>query len=75
MLTEFRKRLLAGGAEDRLSDVVLNALRVEGLLTTRGRQRTDATYVIASIRELSRLELLGETMRRALNDIAAEAPE
>jgi len=45
------------------------------LLKARGRQRTDATHVLASIRVLNRLELLGETLRAALNELAAAAPD
>lgn len=41
VLTEFRKRLLTGGAEDRLLNRILEVLREEGLLKARGRQRTD----------------------------------
>jgi hypothetical protein len=33
------------------------------LLKARGRQRTDATHVLASVRTLNRLELLAETLR------------
>ena len=45
------------------------------MLKARGRQRTDATHVLASIRVLNRLELLGETLRAALNELAAAAPD
>ena len=48
--------------------------RARGLLKARGRQRTDATHVLASIRVLNRLELLGETLRAALNELATVAP-
>ena len=43
--------------------------------SARGRQRTDSTHVLAAIRTLNRLELVGETLRAALNAIAAAAPE
>jgi transposase len=45
------------------------------LLKARGRQRTDATHVLASVRAMNRLELLAESLRAALNDVAAIAPE
>jgi transposase InsO family protein len=32
----------------------------------RGRQRTDATHVVAAVRHLNRLEMVGETLRAAL---------
>jgi transposase len=75
VLCEFRSRLLAGGAEERLLHELLEACQARGLLKARGRQRTDATHVLASIRVLNRLELLGETLRAALNEIAAVAPD
>jgi transposase len=54
---------------------VLETAREEGLLKPRGRQRTDSTHVLAAIRTLNRLELVGETLRAALNAVAAAAPE
>lgn len=75
VLSEFRARLLAGGAEQRLLDRLLRLFRERGLLKARGRQRTDSTHVLASIRELNRLELLGETLRAALNELATAAPQ
>src|ERR687884_385585 len=75
VLCEFRSRLLAGSAEERLLHKLLEACQARGLLKARGRQRTDATHVLASIRTLNRLELLGETLRAALNEIATVAPD
>ncbi len=49
--------------------------RALGLLQERGKQRTDATRVLAAIRVMSRLELVAETMRAALNDLATLAPD
>ena len=46
-----------------------------GLLKARGPQRTDSTHVLAAIRVLSRLELVAETLRAALNDLATVAPD
>src|ERR671927_1793785 len=75
VLCEFRSRLLAGGAEERLLRKLLEACRARGLLKARGRQRTDSTRVLASIRALNRLELVGETLRAALNELATVAPD
>jgi transposase len=74
VLCEFRSRLLTGGAEERLLHQLLDACRERGLLKARGRQRTDATHVLAAIRVLNRLELVGETLRVALNELAVAAP-
>mgnify|MGYP001821003696 FL=1 len=73
VLSEFRARLLSGG-EAILLDKFLQRCRENGLLKERGKQRTDATHVLAAIRVMNRLELVGETMRVALNAIAVEAP-
>jgi transposase len=76
VLCEFRARLVEGGAEERLLHKLLDRRRRPlGLLKARGRQRTDATHVLASVRVLNRLELVGETLRAALNEIAAVAPD
>ena len=74
VLSEFRTRLLAGGAERLLLDTLLTRLRAQGLLNPRGRQRTDSTHVLAAIRVLNRLERVGETLRAALNSLAVVAP-
>jgi transposase len=73
-LTEFRGRLAASGAEKLLLDEMLEACKDRGLLTARARQRTDTTYVLAATRDLNRLELVGETLRAALNALATVAP-
>ena len=39
-----------------------------------GTQRTDSTHVLGRIRDLNRLELAGETVRAALEALAAAAP-
>jgi transposase len=75
LLCDFRGRLLAGSAEERLLERVLEACRAHGLLKARGRQRTDSTHVLAAVRKLNRLELLGETLRAALNAIATAEPD
>lgn len=75
VLSEFRTRLIAGNAEQVLLDRVLTRFREKGLLKLRGRQRTDSTHVLSSVRKLSRLESVGETLRAALNALATVAPD
>ena len=75
VLSEFRSRLLEGGAEQQLLDKLLESCTERGLLGGKKRQRTDSTHVMAAIRIMNLLELVGETMRRVLNDLAKEAPE
>jgi transposase len=75
VLSEFRDRLLAGRAEALLLDKLLERCRALGLLKARGQQRTDSTHVLAAIRVLNRLELVTETLRAALNELATVAPD
>src|SRR5215217_2100460 len=74
VLSEFRTRLVAGGAERLLLDALLGHLQEQGLVKARGRQRTDSTHVLAAVPVLNRLERVGETLRAALNELAAVAP-
>ncbi len=73
VLSEFRKRLIDGQRERHLFDDMLNQLSQKGLLKAGGKQRTDSTHVFAAIRKLNRTECVGETMRKALNDLATVA--
>jgi transposase len=75
VLSEFRDRLVAGGAELLLFETLLTRLQAAGLVKARGKQRTDATHVLAAARLLNRLELVGETMRCALDALAVAGPE
>jgi transposase len=75
VLSEFRGRLAAGGAQRLLLDEMLEACEARGLLKPGARQRTDSTHVLAATRDLNRLELVGETLRAALNALATVAPE
>ena len=75
VLSEFRTRLLTHEAERLLLTALLERCRQADLLAARGRQRTDSTHVVAAIRALNRLELVGETLRQALNVLATVAPD
>jgi transposase len=75
VLSEFRGRLLAHGAERRLFDRLLELCRQRNWIKARGKQRTDSTHVLAAVRTLRRLECVGETLRHALNVLSEVAPE
>ena len=75
VLTEFRTRLIAGGGEQRLLDRMLARFKARGLVKARGKQRTDSTHVLAAVHDLHLLELVAETLRAALDDLAAVAPD
>jgi transposase len=74
VLSEFRQRLAGSPEKQVLMDEFLKELLRRGWLRARGKQRTDSTHVLAAIRSLNRLELVGETMRRALNELAEADP-
>jgi transposase len=75
VLSEFRTRLVAGAAEALLFDTLLTWCRDRQLVKARGRQRTDSTHILAAVRALNRIEVVGETVRHALNSLAVVAPE
>ena len=75
VLSEFRSRLIAGGAERKLLDKLLERCQQKGFTKARGKQRTDSTHVLGAIRTLNRLELVGETLRATLNALAVVAPD
>ncbi|WP_327576250.1 IS1182 family transposase [Streptomyces sp. NBC_00145] len=74
VLGDFRSRLITHGLEERVLEVVLARLSDAGLLRAGGRQRTDSTHVLAAVRTLNRMEFVGETLRAALEVLAAAAP-
>ena len=75
VLSEFRQRLIAQGAEERLLDKVLVVSRQRGWLKAGGKMRTDATHVLAAVRSLHHLETVGETVRAVLEDLTEVAPD
>ena len=74
VLSEFRSRLVAGAMETALLEALLARLGELGLVGAGMRQRTDSTHVLGRIRDLNRLELAGESVRAALEALAAAAP-
>ncbi|MFI5649231.1 hypothetical protein [Kitasatospora sp. NPDC051705] len=71
MLSEFRDRMAEGDRADRLLTLTVERLAEAGLVKRRRRQRTDSTHVLAAVRRLGRIELVGETLRAALEELAA----
>lgn len=74
VLSGFRERLIVNEQQSLLFDRVIDLLREKNLLKVRGKQRTDSTHVLASIRVMNRLELVTETPRAALNELAVVSP-
>ena len=74
VLAEFRGRVADAGLEQVVLDALLARLAAEGLVKAGGKQRTDSTHVIAAVAALNRLELAGESVRAALEALAAAHP-
>jgi transposase len=74
LLHDFRQRLLAHDAAQRLLDTFLTTCKARAWIKARGTQRTDSTHVLAAIRTLHRLECALEAMHAALNQRSQAAP-
>lgn len=74
VLCEFRARLVDGHAEHELPDAVLAVAVAHRLVRPRGRQRTDSTHVLATVKMRSRIDAATEALRQALNVLAVAAP-
>src|SRR6266487_3216612 len=75
VLCEFRQRLIEHEAEHRLFTLLVAKLSEQGYIKKRGIQRTDSTHVLAAVHLFHRAELLGETLRAALNEVASQDPD
>ncbi|HEY2834033.1 MAG TPA: transposase [Sporichthyaceae bacterium] len=75
VLSEFRTRVVEHGLEQRVLDLLLDAVKAVGLVAAGGRQRTDSTHVISAVRDLNRLELAGESVRACVEAVAVAAPD
>lgn len=75
ILSRFRDRLTEGNAEMLLLRQILLKSQELGLIRKRSDMRTDATHVVASVRNINRSEMVGETLRAALNVIATVDPK
>ncbi|MFI0773108.1 IS1182 family transposase [Streptomyces sp. NPDC021218] len=75
VLSEFRDRLVSADGGRPVLDGILAAAREKGLLSRGGKARTDSTHVLCAARELNWLELVGESLRTALNAVAHAEPD
>ncbi|MHC4510485.1 MAG: IS1182 family transposase [Planctomycetota bacterium] len=75
VLSEFRARLIEQDATGRLLEALLGRFKEKGLLKGKRQQRTDSTHVLAAVRDMNRLENVGETLRATLDCLATVAPD
>ena len=71
VLSQFRTRLVEHGMQRRVLDLMVARLVEAGLVKAGGKQRTDSTHIIAAVRLLNQIELVGESVRAALEAVAA----
>jgi transposase len=74
VLAEFRGKVAQAGLEQVALDALLERLVSAGLVKAGGKQRTDSTHVVAAVAALNRLELAGESVRAAVEALAAAHP-
>jgi transposase len=75
ILSEFRGKVAEAGLERVALDALLAKLAAGGLIKAGGKQRTDSTHVVAAVAALNRLELAGESVRAAVEALAAAHPD
>jgi transposase len=75
VLSEFRDRLAEHGLEEAALDALLGRLEAEGLVRPGGKQRADSTHILARARDLHTGELARESVRAALEALAAACPD
>lgn len=75
VLCEFRQRLINNDPDKLLLDKLLETCREHNPLKAGGKARTDSTHVLAAVRRLNRVEVIGETLRSVLNDLAELEPD
>ncbi len=75
LLTYVRERRLAHEQSALVFETILDGLCEAGLVTKRARQRLDSPHVLAVLRQMSSLEGVRETLRRALEALVGAAPE
>jgi transposase len=68
-LCNFRKRLVAHDRFKVIFDQLVTYLRERNLIRVGVNQRTDSTHILGAVRQLSRLELVWETLRLALSEL------
>ena len=75
VLSEFRERLAQHALAQVLFEQVLKRLQALGLVQKGGKQRTDATAVLAATQTLNRVQLVAETMRLTLEALSDYRPD
>jgi transposase len=74
VLSEFRTRLITGQIEGVLFETIVEICRQRGWVKAGGKQRSDATHIVAAVRRMNRVELVGEAIYHVLDVMAQVDP-
>ncbi len=69
ILSEFRQRLSKHEQAALLLEKLVQVGQQEGWIRSNSKVRTDSTHILAKVRRLNQLELVGETLRAALDAV------
>ncbi len=74
VLSEFRQRLTEHEQAAVLLAKLVQTGQQEGWIRSTSKVRTDSTHILAKVRRLNQLELVGETLRATLDALSLAAP-
>lgn len=74
VLSEFRQRLSEHEQAAVLLEKLVQVGQQEGWIRSNSKVRTDSTHILAKVRRLNQLELVGETLRATLDALSEAAP-
>ncbi len=74
VLSEVRSRLSEHEQAAVLLEKLVQTGQQEGWIRSKSKVRTDSTHILAKVRRLNQLELVGETLRATLDALSAAAP-
>ncbi len=74
ILSEFRQRLTEHEQAAVLLEKLVQVGQQEGWIRSNSKVRTDSTHILAKVRRLNQLELVGETLRATLDALSSAEP-
>jgi len=74
ILSEFRQRLTEQQQAAVLLEKLVQVGQQEGWIRSNSKVRTDSTHILAKVRRLNQLELVGETLRATLDALSSAEP-
>src|SRR2546429_69313 len=74
ILSEFRQRLTEHQQAGLLLENLVRSGLQEGWIRSTSKVRTDSTHILARVRRLNQLELVGETLRATLDALSQVEP-